>query len=438
MSGDTLKQANRKLKILYVSGMGTPLRDVLSGKGEDDVTHAPGFFQPWYRLAKRGHQVDFVVTSNWNEQPNIQVDWFCEKNLKANIYNPALEAPSYKRIFRRISRLARLAYHTNKAIREENYDFIVCWAFYEGLVGNVLANIYNIPCGMRAMGTMLYSDLERYGAIRLAWRKPVEYVSYKLAKAYFMMTDDGTKGDIVYWAWQPRRHKYKYLFWKTGVEIKAIEEVSSKVPKPDHPYLFFAARFDRWKRHDKVLLVLKRLHDAGYPVHLYLCGSVQSRICLQEIKMLISELELEEHVHFLGSVSQNDVRFYAYHAVANPFFYDHSNLGNVFFETFSTGSVVVGLNDGSLNEYVEHGKNGFLVKDVEQAANIIGEILAGKIDSAALRAAALQTARETVIDRNLRFDTEVDLIEAIATARKPNYGRYRNGIYSFPLSRSHD
>ena len=73
------------MKILYISGMSIPLIDILTGKQIEQITHSPGFFQPWYRLAIRGHQVDFVVTSNFNEKININVDWFSRKNLKANI-----------------------------------------------------------------------------------------------------------------------------------------------------------------------------------------------------------------------------------------------------------------------------------------------------------------------------------------------------------------
>ncbi|MBO9470143.1 glycosyltransferase [Endozoicomonas sp. G2_2] len=427
-------ETRKKLKILYVGRMATPLRDILSGKTAEDARHLPGFFQPWYRLAKRGHQVDFVVTSNDNVEADVKVDWFSENNLKANIYDPALEASWHKRIFRRLSRLGRLAYHTNRAIRRERYDFIVCWAFYEGLVGNIFAKVYGIPCGMRAMGTMLYPELQRQGAFKLALRKPAEYLSFRLPKSYFLMTDDGTRGDAVYQAWRPRKERYKYLFWKTGVEVKPIDKVRSRREVPTHPYLFFAARFDPWKRHDKVVRMLKNLHEKGYAIHLYFCGSVQSEKYLSEVKALIAELGLKEYVCFLGSIAQDDLRFYAYYAVANPFFYDFSNLGNVFFESFATGSVVIGLNDGSLDGYIENGKNGFLVDDFDEAVDITEKILNDEIDIRKLRENAFHTSQERVIDRNERFDAEANLIEAMALGRQCDLGTYENGLHTFPVS----
>ena len=200
------------MKILYVSGMGVPLYDILRGKQAEEVTHSPGFFQPWYRLSLRGHQVDFVVTSNYDEVSQISVDWFEKNNIQANIYDPAVEMNILRRIPRRINRLIRLIYHVNKALREDDYDFVICWAFFEGFVGNVVANIHGVPCGMRSMGTLLVPELRKRGPLITALRHPVEFLSFKLRKNFFLMTDDGTHGDQLYQAWRPSRKKYDFFF----------------------------------------------------------------------------------------------------------------------------------------------------------------------------------------------------------------------------------
>lgn len=278
------------MKVLYVTGLCDPIKDILTGKTEREVTHSPGFFHPWYGLVRRGHRVDFVVASNFNEPFDIRVDWFKPENIYANVYDPFLEAPWYRRIPRLISRFIRLFYYTHKAMRENQYDFVYCKAFNEGLVGNIVANLHGVPCGMRSMGTMLYDDFQRYGQRGTALRRPVEYLTFKLSKAFFIMTDDGTKGDLVYEAWKPRPEKYQYLFWKTGVAIKSIDQVESDVVVPDHDYLFFAARFDAWKRHDRIVRILEGLHQRGRMVHLYLAGPVQTPSFRDEIRTLVHDL----------------------------------------------------------------------------------------------------------------------------------------------------
>ncbi|MFT5258923.1 MAG: glycosyltransferase involved in cell wall biosynthesis [Saprospiraceae bacterium] len=406
------------MKILYVTGMCAPIKDIFTGKTENEITHLAQFFHPWHKLVKKGHQVDFVVASNFNGNQNIKVDWFREDNIYVNIYDPYSEATWYRRVFRRIKRFIKLIYYTNKAISENDYDFVYGLAYYEGLAGNIVANIRGVPCGMRSMGTMIYYDFEKYGTFWTAIKRPVEFLVFKLKKEFFIMTDDGTKGDFVYEKWKPKREKYDFHFWKTGIDFKAVEEIQSQVMIPEHDYLFFAARFDRWKRHDRILKILHILHLRNNRIHLYFSGNITIKSCHDEVKHLVGEYGLDDYVHFLGPIKQDDVKVYSYNAVANPLMYDCSNLGNIFFEIFSTGSVVIGLNDGTLNDYLENEKNGFIVDDEDEASVIVERLLKDKILKEKIRKQAISNAKEKVLSIDDRFDKEVDLIEKIAASKR--------------------
>jgi len=401
------------MKILYVTGMAGPIIDILKGKKENEITHAAQFFHVWHKLVKNGHQVDFIVASNFNEKPNIQVDWFSEENIYANIYDPYVENMFWlRRLFRQIKRFTKLLYYTNKAIKENKYDFVYCKAYYEGLAGNIIANLRGVPCGTRSMGTMLNEDFKKHGIWGTAIRRPAEFITFKLKKDFFIMTDDGTKGDVVYEAWKPRKEKYKYCFWKTGINLNGINEISSRVEMPKHPYIFFAARFDYWKRHDKILKVLKMIHLSDKMIHVYFAGGVQSQGYFREINKLANKLGLSNYVHYLGTVTQDDLKKYAYHAVANLLLQDVTNLGNVFFETFTVGGVVVGLNDGTLDEFVIDKKNGFLVNDESEAAECIINLLHIKSDEIKhVKDSAILCAHEKFLSMDKRFDMEVKLIE---------------------------
>jgi len=416
------------MKILYVTGMGVPLRNILSGKQVEDVTHSPGFFQPWYRLALRGHQVDFVATSNFDEISEINVDWFHRDNLKANISDPAVEVSSLRRIPRRLSRLFRLIYHVNKALRCEDYDFVMCWAFFEGFIGNILANLHGVPCGMRSMGTLLVPELRKRGPIGTALRYPVEYLSFKLRKNFFLMTDDGTCGDELYRAWRPSQSKYDYLFWKTGVQFKTVDEIPIDFDKPSADYVFFAARFDSWKRHDLIVESVQKLHERGHPVHLHLAGMIQSKSYYDQVMRQVNDAGLSDYVHYLDAIPADVLRLYAYYATANIFMYDVSNLGNVFFETYTTGGVIIGKNDGSLNEYIESGRNGFLVDDTHGVAQVVEEILTGVHDVEGIRQAAISDSRERCFSMEERFDKEIDLIERVAKTGETGLHPDQDGI----------
>jgi glycosyltransferase involved in cell wall biosynthesis len=406
------------MKILYVTGMCAPIKDILTGKTENEITGTPGFFYPWYKLVKRGHQVDFVILSNFNGRPEIKVDWFSEDNVYANIYDPLTEVPSYKRVFRRIKRFLKLLYFTNKAISENNYDFIYCKSVYEGLAGNIVANFRGVPCGMRSLGTMAYADLKKHGVVGAALRNPFEFLTYRLKKDFFIMTDDGTKGDVIHENFKSRRRKYEYYFWKTGIDIKSIDAIAPDLEIPEHDYLFFAARIDNWKRHDRILKILHQLHLTENYLHLYFAGPTQSQGYVDQLNNLIREYGLNEYVHFLGPIKQDDIKSFAYHAIANPLMYDHSNLGNVFFETFSVGAIIIGLNDGSLDEYLVHGNNGFIVNDENEASMIIEDLIKDKNKIDTIRANAISCAGKKFLSIDDRFDKEVDLIEKVVASRQ--------------------
>lgn len=404
------------MKILYVGGLSGPLKDIISGKKENEITHAAQFFHPWYQLVQKGHQVDFVVSSNFNDPITINVDWFSEDNLYANVYDPYSELPWYRRIFRRIKRFTKLLYYTNKAVKQNQYDFIYCLTYYEGLAGNIIANWYGIPCGMRSMGTMLNEDFKKHGIKGTAWRRPIEYIMYKMNKRFILMTDDGTKGDVVYDAWKPQPEKYDFHFWKTGIDMTQIDELESDLKLPEHDYLFFAARIEQWKRHDRVIKTLHLLHQNGRKLHLYFAGKVQTYTYYDEIKKQITEYHLDDYVHFLGAIKQVDVKLMAYHATANLSMYDVSNLGNVFFEIFSIGSIVIGINDGTLDDYLKHQENGFIVDNEQMACEIILELLENQELVQQIRTNAIDFASKHVLSCEERFGREVDLIEQCCEA----------------------
>ncbi|MEH6552220.1 MAG: glycosyltransferase family 4 protein [Pseudomonadales bacterium] len=399
------------MKILYVTGITAPILDILNGKYDDEITGAPAFFYPWRKLVEKGHQVDFIFLSNFNEDINIRVGWFDEKNIYANIYDPASEQSWYLRVFRRAKRFFKLLYYTNKAVTEHGYDFVYCKAYYEGLAGNLVANYRGVPCGMRSMGTTLYKDFQLYGPWITALKRPAEYLTFRLKKNFFLMTDDGTKGDIIHRGWASDAD-YDFLFWKTGIEIKKISDVDPTMPVPEHKYIFYAARIDDWKRHDRVLSTLHKLHSSGCNLHVYFAGSIRSQQHFDWLGGIVEKYGLEDFVHFLGPIKQDDVKNLAYHAVANPLMYDHSNLGNVFFEIFSVGAIVVALDDGSLDDYVSDGETGYIVTNEEEACRRIMKIAMGD-DVSKIRSGAIECAKEKFMSIDERFDREVELIEGI-------------------------
>ncbi|MEO0233714.1 MAG: glycosyltransferase [candidate division WOR-3 bacterium] len=405
------------MNILYVTGLSIPLKNIIEGKMEKEITGLPGFYYPWKKLVDRGHNVDFVFISNFKGKYNIKVQWFSEKNILANIYAPYTEV-NFFRFIRQFIRFIQLLYYTYKATKTKKYDFIYCKA-YEGFAGQIIGKIYKIPTGIRLFGdfTFCYTDIKKYGIFWGSIKHIFEFFSFKLGANFLLATDDGSNCDKLFYLWN--NYKTKFYFWKTGIDI-SLPEINkpSTIRIPNKNYIYFAARYQNWKRHDRVINVLKKLIDKNYKLDLVFTGNITSQEYYESLKKLSKYLNVDQYVFFEKEIAQNDVKLLAKNAVANILMADNSNLGNVFFEIFSIGSIIISLKNRALEEYIVNGYNGFLVENEDEVVEIIIKILKEEIDSNKIKENAKKTALERFLSIDERFDKEVELIERTARREK--------------------
>lgn len=402
------------MNILYVTSMQEPLLSIL--KGETEKTGFAPFYYPWRMLVDRGHTVDFVMTSNFNGPYNINVNWLSEENIVKNLYAP-LKEPGKLRIFRKIKRFFQLLYYTNRAVKEKKYDFIYCKAF-EGVAGQIVANIHHIPHGVRSFGDHMWLEIKKQGAVKAALKNPLEYLCYQLDCNFFLMSEDHKDQIITYNSWHNPKHHYPFFLWPSGIQFKELKDCVSTVEIPKAPYLFFAARIDPVKRQDRVIKVLRELHNIGHHIHLYFCGSMYSPKWQNQLVELIDSLNLGGYVHFLGAIPQDDLKILAYNAVANILMIDGSSRNNVFYEILSVGSIVVGFDDGGINDYIVDGKSGFLVKDEQCAANTVAKLMASPELMQEIHKNAREIAKKKVLSIEERFGKEVNMIEKVGRGEK--------------------
>ena len=267
------------MNILYVGSLAIPLRDVLSGKTENEITGWPAFFFPVYKLIMEGHQVDFVVVSDMKDY-NISVDWFNENQIVENIYidnskrgKYGLLSKLYYRIFEDIKFLKAI----NKAVKKKHYDFIYCQEI-TGAWGNVIANKYNIPCGVRIYGDAFafrgkihtkYEFIQKHGVLSLFLALPKMMLLYKLKKSFMLTTADGTHGDLTYEILKPKKKKYDFYYWKTGVNKNLpLKDFDIETALNDVQYITYPARIDTIKRQEVAIDVLNLIHKKGIT---YIC-----------------------------------------------------------------------------------------------------------------------------------------------------------------------
>lgn len=404
------------MRILYVTSLFAGFEDILDGK--TDSRGLPTFILPLKGLLDRGHQVDIILVSNYHRKINIQVNWIKPENIVLNINNNLTNHNLMSKVVNKLKSAIQLASSINQFVSSKHYDFIYCHGT-AGLVGNIIANIRHIPCGYRLYGTFdVYGTIQKMGAFRAIFKLPIYYMIFKLKKEFLLITDDGSQGDKVYEAWKPKnKGKYQFIFRINGIDVERINDLQEYYTNLQSPYIFMAGRVDRCKRQERSIKVLHLLHESGKRLHLYFAGHVSDEGFNLELEKLVKDYGLSDFVHFLGDVHRKQLKSLAYYSTATLLLGDISNNGNIFYEVYSTGSIVIGINDGSLNRFVLNGRTGFLVEDEQGACKVIEDILCGQYPIAEMRRLAVEKIREILPSWDERIDFELKRIESCSASQ---------------------
>ena len=176
-------------------------------------------------------------------------------------------------------------------------------------------------------------------------------------------------------------------------------------------------RLMRRKGFDNVIRSLPTLLEQGLIIEYALIGIGNEQTHLQE---LAEELNVAEHVHFLGHVSYEDLPRW-YHACdlfAMPnrdIDGDSEGFGLVFLEAAASGKPAIAGKAGGTSSAVIDGKTGLLVngEDVAEIATAIGRLLDDPEESSRLGCAGRQRVLENYIHKR-----RVDQLRELALKKK--------------------
>ena len=208
--------------------------------------------------------------------------------------------------------------------------------------------------------------------------------------------------------------KYDFYFWVNGTDIQEqCNEIA--VNDSSKPFLFFPARFDRWKRQDMAVEIVKTLKKRGVDIQLFLCGHYFDQVYVRELKQKIAQNNLEGLVFLQESMPKEQLYENMQQATAMLFCYDFSNFGNVFIESSSLGALNVVRNDNSCDRIMSHGVTGILFDTIEQAADGIQSVIEGRIDAQLLKYNCKVKASQVFSTWEKRVSDEVELINTYSS-----------------------
>lgn len=359
------------MKILYVALSMRGIEDIIAG--ENDNKGLPSFVYPLRALIQAGHNVKIILISNYRKEIKITVDWLKAEDI---VYNANSDFSKYRglgKLYIKTKETLNICKVISQQLRKGQYDFVYCHG-KAALPGNIMANLYKVPCGYRLYGTInMYKELTGKGKLYTICKNPSYFVLFNLKKKFILNTDDGTHGDYVENKLRLRKD-YEILYWKNGVdkpkEDKKVDAIS------DRPsYLFTAGRVCEVKAQHKSIQLFAMLAQKYCDLDLYIAGSLVDDIYYRKLIELIKRNGIENRVHFLGDINRPTLMQYAQNATAVLLFAGVSNLSNVMIECAASGSVIVTYDEGPLHEFIENGTNGFFVNKSSEACGVVERII---------------------------------------------------------------
>ena len=157
----------------------------------------------------------------------------------------------------------------------------------------------------------------------------------------------------------------KAFKWGYFPEAKRYEDIEGIISSKEKNSILWAGRFLDWKHPDAAIRAAKKLKENGYKFELNIIGTGAME---QELKKMISDYNLENEVHMLGSMKPEQVREYMEQSQIYLFTSDRNEgWGAVLNESMNSACAVVASHEiGSVPFLLKDGKNGFIYKDGDE------------------------------------------------------------------------
>lgn len=302
-----------------------------------------------------------------------------------------------------------------KVSRKIKPDIIYAHSTYPVPAAYIVSKIHRIPNIRRLYGTFLYSHLsDRFFVLRHF----SDVLAYKLPFDYLIMTNDGTRGDVV--AGKLGVPKEKLKFWMNGVNKNIHDPYFNKEQfkerlgvLPNIKTILTISRLEKWKHVERTIEAAPYMVSKYKDVIFLIVGDGSEKTNLEKLS---EELGVKNYVKFTGAVAHDDVKNYMNAADIFVSLYDVSNVGNPLLEAMVCGRCIVTLNTGATGEIIKNGYNGILLeyKNLKDLPKIIIDLL----NSDNLREELGRNAREYALKHFQTWDErvrmEVELIEKVA------------------------
>lgn len=369
---------------------------------------APSFYKTLEMYNNKGFQIYLYTTEkncNVSELKNITIITIL-KLKAANIRY----IYSFHRTFNYFLHQFIFLYYFLKNKHFKNVDLLYGYEIEFIPILHLLSKISKIPYISRFQGTILHPLMNKK-----LWK--LRYfphcLSIKLKSNLTIMTDDGTKGNVV--IEKLRGALDKTLFLKNGVDFKKynISNVSSNVQDLVNEMNQFennfisVSRLQKWKRVDRSLDVYNQYKQHNDSSRFIIVGD-------GEVKVDLEKYVLDKNIQdviFTGGINADEVNYLLSHSNIFLSHYELSNVGNPLWEAINNQCLVVTINNGDTGKIVLDNYNGIISdeKDYTDNAHKLIELNKNKFEE------ILQNATKTLKENVKSWDErmEIEYLEVI-------------------------
>lgn len=305
-------------------------------------------------------------------------------------------------------------------ISKNKIDILYGYELYGAILANKIhKHVPNAVFVTRFQGTYLYPYLNNK---HLRFQMPAQYHSIKIKSDIIIMTNDGTRGDIVC---KQLNSDTKFMFLINGLSdhIHLDDNVNRKEVLRKYNInekknvLLASSRLVDWKRVDRIIKIASTLKSKLMNDD-FVCLIAGYGNEYEALNNMIEQHNLQSCVYMLGKVDREDLNdLYNISDIVLSFF-DLSNFSNTIIEAVACGRPVITINDGSTDELLRNNYNSILINNdqylIKNASLEIHQLLINEKRLEQLKQNAYNS-RKLVKSWDERMKMEV---EAVLNARR--------------------
>lgn len=374
--------------------------------GDTNFKGMPAFTNTFLRLLddKRVNIIYIIFFGN-----NIKTEYNIPKKYehKVKVYGY-----SYTNKYSAFLSMLKISIKISSLSFKHKIHFIYSHGPISGLAA-IISNILRIPNYRRIYGTFLARKIND-SKLSVFLKHPLEYLAFSLPGKALIVTNDGTKGNIVYNKIGSK--KLPFYFWLNGIEksnhnIMDISKVSHKYNFGFKPDLCYIARIDEWKRQHLLIDILIEAKNNGNIYNTLIAGPIINKNYFTRLKEKVKAAGLEKNIIIIPGLTKEESLSVIKNSILSVSFYDFSNLGNVLLESLSLGTNMLTENiEQSLDLIDKNVYYNVNPVNVKESAIVLENILTGKQLLKEKSIKAIEFSHNHLLTWEERANKEINLV----------------------------